>query len=134
MRIIQNFLVTNKALVYFWAGSLLRMGLSLTKELMSPQKNFSILIFGSPLCTRLIPCHDYWNGWRPWLQQETETWRADSPAELPTWWRQRSQMKLIFRWNIVLHDWCQADEIVIEIKEWKQKVPGVCVPSFSRGL
>ena len=34
---------------------------------------------------------------------------------------------LIFRWNIVLHDSYQADEIVIEIEEWKQKVPGICV-------
>ena len=39
---------------------------------------------------------------------------------------------LIFRWNIVLHDSYQADEIVTEIEEWKQKVPGVCVKSFSR--
>ena len=29
---------------------------------------------------------------------------------------------LIFRWNIVLHDSYQADEIVTEIEEWKQKV------------
>ena len=34
---------------------------------------------------------------------------------------------LIFRWNIVLHDSYQADEIVTEIEEWKQKVLGVCV-------
>ena len=37
---------------------------------------------------------------------------------------------LIFRWNIVLHDSCQADEIVTEIEEWRQKVPGVCLKSF----
>ena len=41
---------------------------------------------------------------------------------------------LIFRWIIVLHNLYQADEIVIEIKEWKQKVLGVCVKSFSRVL
>ena len=41
---------------------------------------------------------------------------------------------LIFRWNIVLHDSYQADEIVIEIEEWKHKVPGACVKSFSRVL
>ena len=29
---------------------------------------------------------------------------------------------LIFRWNIVLHNSYQADEIVTEIEEWKQKV------------
>ena len=38
---------------------------------------------------------------------------------------------LIFRWNIVLHDSYQADEIVTEIEEWRQKVPGVCVKSFN---
>ena len=37
---------------------------------------------------------------------------------------------LIFRWNIVLHNSYQADEIVIEIEEWKQKDPDVCVKSF----
>ena len=29
---------------------------------------------------------------------------------------------LISRWNIGLHDSCQADKIVTEIEEWKQKV------------
>ena len=28
---------------------------------------------------------------------------------------------LIFRWNIVLHDLYQTDEIVMEIEGWKQK-------------
>ena len=37
----------------------IRMGLSLAKELMSPQKMFSILIFGFPVCTPLIPCRYY---------------------------------------------------------------------------
>ena len=41
---------------------------------------------------------------------------------------------LIFRWNIVLHDSYQADEIVIEIKKWKQKVSGVCVKRIIRDL
>ena len=67
-------------------ASYIRMGLELAKQLMSPPKMLSNLIFGSPVCTPLIPCHHYWNGWRPWLQQHTETWKADSPAELPTWW------------------------------------------------
>ena len=39
---------------------------------------------------------------------------------------------IIFRLNIVLHDSYQADEIVMEIEEWKQKVPGDYVKSFSR--
>ena len=29
---------------------------------------------------------------------------------------------LISRWNIGLHDSCQANKIVTEIEEWKQKV------------
>ena len=41
---------------------------------------------------------------------------------------------LIFRWNNVLHDSYQADEFVIEIEEWKQKVPRICFKSFSRVL
>ena len=41
---------------------------------------------------------------------------------------------LILRWNIVLHDSYEVDETVIEIKEWKQKVPGVCVKSCIRNL
>ena len=35
----------------------------------------------------------------------------------------------IFRSNIVLHDSYQVDEIVMEIEEWKQKVPGNYVKS-----
>ena len=38
---------------------------------------------------------------------------------------------LIFRWNNVLHDSYQADEFVIEIEEWKQKVRSICFKSFS---
>ena len=41
---------------------------------------------------------------------------------------------LIFRWNNVLHDSYQAYEVVIEIEEWKQKVPVICIKSFSRFL
>ena len=41
------------------AFSYIRMGLSLAKPLMSPQKMFSILIFGSPVCAPIIPCHYY---------------------------------------------------------------------------
>ena len=40
----------------------------------------------------------------------------------------------IFRLNIVLRDSYQADEIVMENEEWKQKVPGDYVKSFSRVL
>ena len=40
-------------------------------------------------------------------------------------WVREETIFLIFWSNIVLHDSYQADEIVIEIEEWKQKVPGV---------
>ena len=38
----------------------------------------------------------------------------------------------IFRLNIVLHELYQSDEIVMESEEWKQKVPGDHVKSFTR--
>ena len=37
-----------------------------------------------------------------------------------------------FRLSIALHDSYQADEIVMDMEEWKEKVPGNCVESFSR--
>ena len=40
----------------------------------------------------------------------------------------------ISRLNIVQHDSYQADEIVMEIEEWKQKVANDNVKSFSRVL
>ena len=40
----------------------------------------------------------------------------------------------VFRLNIVLRNSYQADEIVMEIEEWKQKVPSDSVKSFSRVL
>ena len=40
----------------------------------------------------------------------------------------------IFRLNIVLHDSYQADEVVMEIEEWKQKVTEDYVKSFIRFL
>ena len=47
---------------------------------------------------------------------------------------ERRPFIFIFRLNIVLRDSYQADEIVMEIKEWKQKVPSDSVKSFSRVL
>ena len=40
----------------------------------------------------------------------------------------------VLYWNIVLHNSYQADEIVMEIEEWKQKVPDDYVKSFGRVL
>ena len=62
----------------------IRIGLSLTRLLMSPQKKlvssakFIILISWFPVCTPWIPCHHHWNEWRLWLQKHTETWRVSS--------------------------------------------------------
>ena len=51
--------------------------------------------------------------------------------------RQGSERRLfifIFRLNTDLYDSYQVDKIVMEIEEWKQKVPGNYVKSFSRVL
>ena len=39
-----------------------------------------------------------------------------------------------FRLNIVLRDSYQEDEIVMEIEEWKQKIPDEYVKNFIRVL
>ena len=47
---------------------------------------------------------------------------------------ERRPFIFIFRLNIVLHNSYQVEEIVMEIEEWKQKVPGNYIKSFSRVL
>ena len=47
---------------------------------------------------------------------------------------ERRPFNFISRLNIVQHDSYQADEIVMEIEEWKQKVADDYVKSFSRVL
>ena len=47
---------------------------------------------------------------------------------------ERRPFIFISRLNIVQRDSYQADEIVMEIEEWKQKVPGNYVKSFIRVL
>ena len=47
---------------------------------------------------------------------------------------ERRPFIFIFRLNIVLRNSYQADEFVIEIEEWKQKVPDDYVKSFIRVL
>ena len=47
---------------------------------------------------------------------------------------ERRPFVFISRLNIVQHDSYQADEIVMEIEEWKQKVADDYVKSFSRVL
>ena len=39
-----------------------------------------------------------------------------------------------FKLNIVLQDLYQADDLLLEIKAWKQKIPSVYVKSFSKTL
>ena len=92
MRLPQNNLITKNPWI-FWKiyfgleafSYSTRMELSLTKLFMSPQKKLVYIISKvhyfvswSPVCTPLFPCHYHWNGWRPWLQQHTETRRAGS--------------------------------------------------------
>ena len=47
---------------------------------------------------------------------------------------ERRPFVFIFRLNIVLCDSYQADEIVMEIEEWKPKVPSDSFKSFSKVL
>ena len=47
---------------------------------------------------------------------------------------ERRPFIFISRLNIVQHDSYQADEIFMEIQEWKQKVPDDHVKNFSRVL
>ena len=47
---------------------------------------------------------------------------------------ERRPFIFISRLNIIQRDSCQADEIVLEIEEWKQKVADDFVKSFSRVL
>ena len=87
---------------------------------------FSILIFGSPVCTLLIPCLsllkregtlDSNNIQKHGEQTVLQNYLHDEDKGV-----REETIFLIFRWNIVLHDSYQADEIVTEIEEWKQKV------------
>ena len=79
------------------AFSYIRMGLSLAKQLMSPLDWNNIQKRGEQTVMQ-----NYLHGEDKGVREET--------------------ICLIFRWNIVLHDSFQADEIVKEIEEWKQKV------------
>ena len=109
------------------------MVLSLAKQLMSPQKMFSILILGSPACTPLIIEMGDVLDWDNIQKHGQQTFLQNCLHDEVKGVREET-IFLIFRWNIVLYDSYQADEIVREIEEWKQKVPGVCVKSSSRVL
>ena len=90
------------------AFSYVRMGLSLAKHLISPQKMFSILIFGSPVCTLLIPCLsllkkegdlDSKNIQKNGEQTILQNYLHDEDKGV-----REETIFSIFRWNIVLHD------------------------------
>ena len=101
------------------------MSLSLGKQLISPQNMFSILIFESPVLKRVMTLVG--TTYRKVESRQSCRTDEDKGARVQT-------IVLIFTWNIVLHASSQAYEIVTEIEEWKQKVLGVRVKSFSRVL
>ena len=122
----------------------IRMGFNLTKLLMSPQKKlvssakFTILISWSPVCTPRITCHYHWNGWWPWLQQHTESWRAGSLQKYLHDKSKGVREKTIYFYFRIEHcstrfvssRWNCHGNRGIEV----QKVPGNYVKSFSRIL
>ena len=85
----------------------IRMGMRLAKQLMSPQKMFSVLIFGSPVCTPLIPCHHYWTSddldCNNIQKHGEQTVLQNHPHDEDKGVREET-IFLIFRRNIVLHD------------------------------
>ena len=125
---------------YFWAGSFLiyQNGLESGKGVDVPSENVLYFNFW-------VSCLYTFNPLPLLLKWVTTlvgtTWRnMQSRHSRRTTYMMRikeSQKRpffLIFRRNIVLHDSYKADENVIEMEEWKQNVPGVCVKRFSRVL
>ena len=98
---------------------------------------FTILISWSPIYTPLIPCHSL-----KWvmtlvvtLHRNTESGQSCKIINMiRVKGSERRPFISIFRLNIVLHDSYQADEVVMEIEEWKQKVTEDYVKSFIRFL
>ena len=126
MRLLQNILVTDtdnarffESLFLSWKNSLIvpewaqvwqSSWCHLRKCFSST--NFTILISWSPVCTPLIPCHCHWKVWVMTLIENATTYRNMR-------WGKSCKVSNIR----VKGDLYQADAIVIEIKEWKQKVP-----------
>ena len=71
-----------------------------------------------------------------WNNIQRETWREKSCKITNIRVKESERRPFIFisRLNIVQRDSYQADEIVMEIEEWKQKVADDYVKSFSRVL
>ena len=119
------------------------MGLCLEKQLMSPQK--IIVISKVHYFDFLVSCLYtfnplslyHWNGgWWPWLKQHTEgNVEIGKSCKINNMIRAKESGRrpfiFISRLNIVQRNSNQADEIVMEIEEWKQKVQDNCLKSFT---
>ena len=118
------------------------MGLCLPKQLMSPQKiiviskvhNFDFLVSClytfNPLSLSLK-----WVMTLNIQRRNVERWKSCIVAKMiRVKESERRPFIFISRLNIVQRDSYQADEIVMEIEEWKQKVADDYVKSFSRVL
>ena len=120
------------------------MGLSMKKQLTSPQKMFWV-ISKVHYFDFLVSCLYTFNPlslslkWVTFLVATTNR-NMESGESCKTIYMMRVKgsgrrpFVFIFRLNIVLCDSYQADVIVMEIEEWKQKVPSDSVKSFSRVL
>ena len=102
-----------------------RMGLSLAKQLMKPQKMFVINVH---YFNFLVSCLYTFNPLSlslKWVVILVETKCSNM---------ERGKSCKITNLNIFLWDSYKADEIVMEIEEWKQKLSGSYVKSFGRVL
>ena len=121
----------------FWAERLLiqyQNGLESGKAVNVCNEQSSLFWF--LVCTSLIPCHHHWNGRRYWLRRHTE--ESGQSCKIINMIRVKSlegrSFIFIFKLNTVLSNSYQVDEIVMDIEEWKQKVPDDYVKSFRRVL
>ena len=119
------------------------MGLCLAKQLMSPQK--IIVISKVYYFDFLVSCLYTLNPsslslkWMMTLVETTErnVERGKSckiTNMIRVKWSERRPFIFISRLNIIQRDSYQADEIVIEIEEWKQNVVDDYVKSITRVL
>ena len=133
--------------VYFWAGRLFLlyqiMGSCLAMQLMSPQK--IILISKVHYFDFLVSClytFDPLSLSLKWMMTLVETTERNVERGksckitnmIRVKWSERRPFIFISRLNIIQRDSYQADEIVIEIEEWKQNVVDDYVKSITRVL
>ena len=133
--------------VYFWAGRLFLlyqiMGSCLAMQLISPQK--IILISKVHYFDFLVSClytFDPWSLSLKYMMTLVETTERNvergKSCKITNMIRvkgsERRPFIFISRLNIIQRDSYQADEIVIEIEEWKQNVVDDYVKSITRVL